>query len=112
MTTTRTPAGLGKHGKRLWREVTDDYDLEAWQLELLHLGCQALDRCHQAAEHVAEHGAITTDRFGALKASPAVAIERDARIAVARVLRELALEVDDVGTVRPPRLGSIRGGGE
>jgi hypothetical protein len=54
----------------------------------------AWDRAQWAREAIAKHGAVFTDRFGAPRSRPECAIERDARIAFARLVRELRLDVE------------------
>ena len=76
-----------------WRGVVDDFALEPHQLRLMQLACEAWDRCQEARAALTENGLTYTDRFGAPRARPEVAIERDGRIAFARLLRELALDV-------------------
>lgn len=56
----------------------------------------------QAREQIAADGITVPDRYGVLKAHPAVAIERDSRLAFARLLRELALDAATPDS-RPPR---------
>jgi hypothetical protein len=85
--------------------VVADFDLDPHHLRLLRLACEAWDRGQEAREALAEHGSIYEDRFGQPRARPEVAIERDARISFARMLRELALDVDGPAEDgRPPRL--------
>ena len=40
----KVPSGLGPGGRRLWRAITDDYDLLAEQLVQLEEACRAKDR--------------------------------------------------------------------
>ncbi len=88
-----------------WRTVVEEFELEQHHLRLLRLACEAWDRGQEAREALAEHGSIYADRFGQPRARPEVAIERDARISFARMLRELALDVDGpTDDDRPPRL--------
>jgi len=108
MAENQPPPHLTTGGKALWRAVVDDYDVLDWQLSLLEAACDALDRMVEARRVVAEDGIIVRDRYDKPKAHPAVAIERDSRLALARLLRELALEVvgPPVGA-RPPRIRSV-----
>lgn len=101
----RAPAHLTPASRALWRQTVLDYGLEdeAHALRLLTLACEALDRCEGARQALAEHGTTYEDRFGAPKARPEVAIERDARLAAARLFRELALPLEDADDARPPR---------
>ncbi|MEJ7714176.1 MAG: hypothetical protein WKF40_00095 [Thermoleophilaceae bacterium] len=57
---------------------------------------------------LAQHGTTYTDRFGQPRARPEVNIERDARIAFARLLRELDLDGEPAPDPRPPRAGTAR----
>jgi P27 family predicted phage terminase small subunit len=107
--TPAAPSHLSPTRKRLWKSVLAMYDLEAHELELLRLACEALDRGDEARQAIAKDGAYLTDRYGGMKAHPATAIERDARIGAARLFRELGLPSDE--TVNPLALGRRRGGG-
>lgn len=80
------------------------FELDAHHVRLLQLAAESWDRGQQAREALGKHGITFTDRFGAPHARPEVAIERDARIAFARLLRELALDVDPPADARPPRI--------
>lgn len=93
--TLRPPAHLSERSQELWRDVVAVYDFHAHDLERLRLACEALDRCEQARAIIEQEGPIVRDRFGQTRAHPAIAIERDARIAALRGLRELGIEGDD-----------------
>ncbi|MGI8556853.1 MAG: P27 family phage terminase small subunit [Solirubrobacteraceae bacterium] len=97
------PAHLTRSTRAWWRSVAGEYDLEGHHLRLLTLAAEAYDRAQEAREAVARDGAYAADRFGALKAHPAIAVERDSRIAFARLVRELDLDGTPLPDPRPKR---------
>lgn len=68
------------------------YELEPQHLRLLRLACEAWDRAEQARKVLRRRGLTYRDRFDQPRARPEVAIERDSRMAFARLLRELDLD--------------------
>ena len=100
--TTNTPKHLKATTRRWYQAVLDEYQLEPHHRRLLLLAAEAWDRCQQAREALAKHGIVYADRFGAPHARPEVGIERDSRLAFARLIRELALDVESPGDNRPP----------
>lgn len=100
------PVHLRPETAAWWRTVLEDFDLEEHHLRLLRLACECWDRGQEAREALAQHGTTYTDRFGQPRARPEVAIERDARISFARLIRELALDVDGPADpdARPPAI--------
>ena len=93
-----------------WSSVMRDYVLEPHHIHLLRLCAEAMDRAQQAREILADEGVCFRDDRGNVRAHPAVAIERDARLAVARLLRELDLDLEPPSEPRrrPPALRSNR----
>jgi phage terminase small subunit len=69
------------------------------------MACEAHDRATEATETIEAEGAYYQDRFGCPKAHPAVAVERDARVLFARLVRELDLDGDVAPDPRPTRRG-------
>jgi phage terminase small subunit len=100
------PEHLSEPRKTLYATLVAQYAFDAASLELLRLLCEALDRLEEARQAVDEEGLVVPGRYGP-RANPAVAIERDTRIAVARLLRELGLESEPAATaplaLRPRR---------
>jgi phage terminase small subunit len=86
-----------------WRDVVNEYALEQHHERLLTLAGEALDRVEQARKALDEHGLTFIDKAGRPHARPEVAVERDARIGFARLVRELDLDGGSAPDVRPPR---------
>jgi phage terminase small subunit len=97
------PAHLLPATAKWFRAVLKDFDLEPHHVRLLTLAGEAWDRGQQAREVIEKDGMTFADRFGQPKPRPEIAIERDSRIGFARLLRELALDIDGPGESRPPR---------
>ena len=96
-----------KPGTAEWfGNVIRDFDLEPHHVRLLTLAGEAWDRGQQAREAIEANGLTYIDRFNQPHARPEVAIERDSRIAFARLLRELCLDVEPPPESRPPAIVS------
>jgi phage terminase small subunit len=91
---TAPPDHLSESCREWWQTVVDDYALEAHHLRLLQLAAEAWDRCAQARAVLDAQGLTFETRFGAPMPRPEIAIERDSRLAFARLLRELDLDVE------------------
>src|SRR5687768_2067225 len=96
------PEHLSDRCRKWWRSVVSDFELELHHLHLLRLAAEAIDRAEEARAILADEGIVV--RTGeTVKAHPAVAIERDARLAAARLIRELDLDVEPPAErSRPP----------
>ena len=88
------PTHLTAASKRLFGRIAGEYELQAQHVELLTLACEARDRAEQARKAIAKDGPYMSDRYGGLKAHPAIAVERDSRLAFGRLLRQLDLDDD------------------
>lgn len=107
----KAPPHLRPATRRWFASVATDYELEQHHLRLLQRAAESWDRGEQARETLDREGLIYTDRFGAPRVRPEVAIERDARIGFARLVRELDLDVTEPAEAdRPPPLRSNRRG--
>lgn len=98
------PKHFSREAKAWYADVVSSYVLDAHHLKLLRLACEAWDRIQEARAAIAEHGTTYLDRFKQPKARPEVAIERDGRLAFARLVRELALDESEPEESRPPRI--------
>jgi len=99
----QAPSHLSRASAAWWRRVVGTYALEEHHERLLTLAAEAYDRASEARETLAAEGTYFTDRFGTPKSHPATSIERDARLAFARLIRELDLDGEPLPDPRPPR---------
>ena len=100
---SKPPDHLRKTTQKWFKSVLSAYELEPHHVRLLTLAAEAWDRGQAAREIVDRDGMTFLDRFDCPKPRPEIAIERDSRIGFARLLRELALDVDAPEETRPPR---------
>ncbi len=90
----KPPVYLSKEAKAFWRETVSEFVLEPHHLRVLEAACTALDRMNAARKEIQDRGILVEDRFGVPKANPAVAVERDARTAFLRAVRNLDLDIE------------------
>ena len=110
-TKPRAPKHLKATTRRWFQRVVSDWDLEEHHVRLLTLAAEAWDRCQEARDLIAKEGLTVATREGGAKLHPACRVEDASRIAFARLVRELDLDVDPPAeSKRPPALRSIRGG--
>jgi hypothetical protein len=101
----KTPSELGQSGRKFFKKIVAEFELDSHHIELLTLAGKCLDRIESAREILDTEGIVTHDRFGTPKPHPACAIELQNKTIFARLVRELALDIDIPESPRPPRLG-------
>lgn len=95
------PPHLSDESKGIWRSVLEEYELDEKRHQaMLLVALEAFDRMREAQAAIRRDGAYIDGRFGK-KAHPALAIERDSRIAFLRAQRELGLDL--TAAPEPPR---------
>ena len=100
------PKHLAAATRRWWSEVIGTYELESHHIRLLTAAAEAWDTMQAARRIVQKEGLTYVSKAGEPKRHPAVGIEQDSRIAFARLLRELALDVSTpADDSRPPQIG-------
>lgn len=84
------------------RDILRNWELEEHHIRLLTLMGRHWDRAQNARRIIEKDKATYSDRFGCPKVRPEVLIEKDSSICFARLLRELALDVEPPKeTLRP-----------
>ncbi|RAZ83205.1 hypothetical protein DPM33_33010 [Mesorhizobium hawassense] len=106
----KVPPHLRPATKKWFKTVVEDYGhaLEGHHVRLLTLAAEAWDQAQTAREVLDKDGQTFLDRFGQPKERPECGILQNARIAFARLIRELAFDVDDPASSRPPRTRDYR----
>lgn len=108
----KAPTGLRDAGKRLWRSVLDDYELDEHERAMLLEACRSVDLLDQLDTAVRRDGAMVDSPQGA-KAHPAAVEARQQKIALARLLAALRLPAgadgDQAEGRRPQRRVGARG---
>ena len=106
----KPPSHLRPETKKWFSSVLENYILEQHDVMLLTRCAEAWDRGEEARLEIKKYGLTVLDRFSIRKANPACAIERDCRTGVARILREMGLDIAGTPSEpkRPPALPSNR----
>jgi P27 family predicted phage terminase small subunit len=100
----KPPKHLSAISRSWWSSVAREYNLQPTAYHLLTAACEALDRLNQARELIARDGLLIVGPRGGMRAHPAIAIERDSRIALARLIAALDLEDEP----QPPLANMLR----
>jgi hypothetical protein len=82
-----------------------DAQARGTQDQVADAGRRGVDRCQDAREVIAREGLTTATRDGGLKTHPACRVERDARLAFARLMRALDLDNGSSGQTGLPVSG-------
>jgi phage terminase small subunit len=107
-TAAKPPAHLRPSTKLFYSNIVDEFSLEIHHLVLLLKACEALDRADEARDAIKRHGMVYENRFGQPVARPECGIERDSRLAFARLIREIGLDVAPPSESRPATLRGNR----
>lgn len=113
MTTSvpKAPQGLSTSGKRLWKSILVEYDLETHEELLLKEACRAADRLDKLAIEANSSPTTVINSKGDQIAHPALSEARQQALVLSRLLASLRLPTGEEAssTARPQRRGASRG---
>jgi hypothetical protein len=92
---SNAPKGLGPAGRRLWRKVTADWELDAGDYELLIQACRTVSELDRLAAALSDVDPFVTGSTGQVKVHPAYAELRMHRATLAALLGKLGIEDDE-----------------
>jgi phage terminase small subunit len=98
------PKHLSADSAAFFRRAVNLFEFDEHHVRLLTLACESWDRAVQARQGIEQRGLTFVDRHGSPKPIPEIAIEKDSRIAFARLVRELGLDMAPPVESRPPAL--------
>lgn len=100
----RAPAGLGQAGKKLWREIQRQYNInDAGGIEFLMTACRSQDELVTMRALVERDGCTLRDRFGQVVQHPLLAAIARTETTKRLALHELGLDLEPLKNVgRPP----------
>jgi hypothetical protein len=102
-----SPRGLQTAGRRLWRAVTADYEMDEHERAVLVQACRTADLCDRLAQE-AEDAPLTVTNFkGDAVANPLIVEHRQQSATLSRLIAALRLPDDEIGG-RPQRRGGPR----
>lgn len=89
------PTGLGPAGASLWRRLVDAFDLVEHELAVLETACHQADDVAALEALIEEQGMSVPGSAGQPRLNPAVAEVRQGRLALGKLLGQLALPGED-----------------
>lgn len=116
MTRPKTPQGLKTAGKRLWRRVLDDFELDEHEESVLLQACRIVDLLDRLQSVIDAEPVIVTSPQGA-KTHPAVVEFRQQAVTLAKCMASLRIPMGEeepggrpqqrVGVRAPRRLEAV-----
>lgn len=89
------PTGSGRAGRKLWRAVLEQFELEEHEATLLERACRVADSCAALQAIVDREGVMSADRFGATVPHPALVELRQQSMVLARLIVALRVPLGE-----------------
>jgi hypothetical protein len=102
------PKGCGPSGRKLWRSVMGEYELDGHDELLLLQAVRCVDLLDDLDDAAADAPLTVANRFGELVTNPLLTEQRQQAIVYARLVAALRLPSDEEDARRPQRR-SVRG---
>ncbi|MET3718327.1 terminase [Arthrobacter sp. UYEF21] len=90
----KTPAGLKPGGRKLWKSVTDDYELGEHELSILLEAARTVDALDELQRIVRDEGVTNVSPQG-VRAHPALVEARQQRVTLAKLVASLRIPLED-----------------
>lgn len=97
-----TPKGMGARGRGFWRAAVAEFELSGPEVELLVEVCRLLDEVEALRAAVARDGMVVAGSTGQPRVHPALGEMRQHRLALGKLLAQLALPDADGESLPSP----------
>lgn len=104
-TTRRARSGLGRAGRRLWRDVTGGFELRPDELVALEQACRSVDELVRLEAALASAPTLTVGSAGQTVVHPLFAAVAAHRKVVGHLLDAVGLAVVDQPVLTPSQTG-------
>ena len=95
MSIKRIPKHLQNEGRKFWKSVLSEYELDkTHDFELLGLACQCLDRMQNCRDAIDQDGLFQKDRYGRSVEHDGLKVERAQKKLFLSIIREMGLSLD------------------
>jgi hypothetical protein len=96
------PAELGDEGRRVWSEVQAEYCVQdSGGREILRQACLAVDRAHECAQLIREHG-LLIDTPNGKRENPLIRAELNARAFAVRAIQKVGVGLEAIKPIGRP----------
>lgn len=85
----RPPTRLSPEARAWWRRIVGGWQLDDAALLILSVALESFDRMRGAQGEIQKHGLMTKGRT-----NPLILVERDARLAMLKAIRQLGLDLE------------------
>lgn len=96
------PTGSGRAGRKLWRAVMEQFELNDHEVALLERACRTADACANLQAVVDAEGVMARNRFGDPVPHPALVELRAQSLVLARLIVALRVPLGEQDTEPAP----------
>jgi P27 family predicted phage terminase small subunit len=106
------PDVLGDRGRKLWLELTDEFDFDPQEVQLLLETCRTLDQIDALQDSIATNGVMVSGSQGQPVLNAAVAELRQQQTSYGRLVGQLNLLDAELGQAMTARARAARTAGQ
>ena len=105
----KTPSGLKSGGRKLWRSITDEFELGQHELSILVEAARTVDALDELESIVRDEGVTNISPQG-VRAHPALVEARQQRVTLAKLVASLRIPLEDEqeATRTPQKRSGVR----